>query len=121
LSDELKIYFEKRRANLEALYGMAKTRNAETLVCIIKSKDWILGHPEIECLARITNIEIAIHPKQYELPTRCKMVHTYNKNASCKNIVIFRTIEGSVAKVSSKINKEAEIVYPTAMMIESSA
>jgi hypothetical protein len=45
------------------------------------------------------------------------MVHMYNKDASCGNIVIFRMVEGSVAKVTSKINKEAEIVYPTAMMI----
>jgi hypothetical protein len=49
------------------------------------------------------------------------MVHTYNKDASRGNIVIFRTIEGSVAKVSSKINEEAEIVYSTAMMVEPSA
>jgi hypothetical protein len=120
LSDELKIDFEKRQANLEALYGKAKTKNAKTFVRIIESKDWMLGHPEIECLARIANIEIAIHPEQYDSPTGCKMVHTYNKVASRRKIVIFRTIEGSVAVVSSKINEEAEIVYPTAMMIESS-
>jgi hypothetical protein len=113
LSDELKIDFEKKQANLEALYGKAKIRDAETFGRIIESKDWILEHPEIECLARIANIEIVIHPEQYNSPTGCKMVHTYNKDAPRGNIVIFRMIEGSVAKVSSKINEEAGIAYPT--------
>jgi hypothetical protein len=49
------------------------------------------------------------------------MVHTYDKDAPRGNIDIFRTIEGSVAKVSSKINEETEIVYPTDMMVEPSA
>jgi hypothetical protein len=61
LSDELKIDFEQNQVNLEALYEKAKTKNTETFIRVIESKDWILGHPEIECLAKIANIEIAIH------------------------------------------------------------
>jgi hypothetical protein len=76
-----------------------------------------MGHPQIEYLAKIANIEIAIHSEEYDSPTGCKIVHTYNKDAPRGNIVIFRTVEGSVAKISSKINKKAEIVYQTAMMI----
>jgi hypothetical protein len=113
---ELKIEFQQNQVNLEALYGKAKTKDAETYIRIIESKDWILGHPEIECLAKIANIEIAIHSKEYDSLTGCKMVHTYNKDAPRGNIIIFRTVEGSVAKVLSKINEKAEIVYPTAMM-----
>jgi hypothetical protein len=75
-----------------------------------------LGHPEINCLARIANIEIIIHTEAYESATGCKIIYAYNPSASRGNITVFRSVEGSVAKVSSIINKEAKIVHPIAMM-----
>jgi hypothetical protein len=35
LSDKLKIEFQQKQANLEALYGKAKTKDAETYICVI--------------------------------------------------------------------------------------
>jgi hypothetical protein len=79
LSDELKLEFERSRTNLEALFGKAKTKEAHTYTRAIESKDWVLGHPEIDCLARNSNLEIVIHPEKYGFPTGCKMMHIYNK------------------------------------------
>jgi hypothetical protein len=76
LSDKLRLEFKQSKENLEALYGKAKTKDVDTYIRVIKAKDWFLGHPEIDCLARITNIEIIIHPEAYESTTGCKMMYT---------------------------------------------
>jgi hypothetical protein len=78
-------------------YGKAKTKDAESYIRAIKSKYWILGHPQINCLARIANLEIVIHPEAYESATGCKIMYT-------------------VGKVSSVIKEEAEIKHPVAMV-----
>jgi hypothetical protein len=121
LSDELKLEFEQSRTNLEALYEKSKTKDADTYTWAIESEDWVLGHQEIDCLAIISNLEIVIHPEEYGSPTRCKMMHIYNKAAPRGNITIFRTVEGSVAKVSDTIQEEVELIYPTAMLARPSS
>jgi hypothetical protein len=42
------------------------------------------------------------------------MTHTYNKGAARGSITIFRTIEGSVAKLAEDIKEEAEVQHPKA-------
>jgi hypothetical protein len=108
-SDELRLEFKGNKENLVALYGKAKMKDADTYVQAIQSKDWILAHPEIDCLARISNLEIVVQPEEYESATGCKIMYTYNPSATRGNITIFRSVEGSVAKISSAIKEEAEV------------
>jgi hypothetical protein len=91
-------------------------KDVDTYIRAIESKDWTLGHHKINCLARIANLEIVVHPEEYESATRCKIMYTYNSLASRRNITIFRSVEWSVAKVSSVIKEEAEVNHPVAMV-----
>ena len=40
-----------------------------------------MGHPELQILAEVVNIEIQIAQEEYSTATGCKVLYTYNKGA----------------------------------------
>ena len=57
---------------MRKLYGTAKTASVDYFIRTISTRDWILGHPELQILAEITGVQIQISLEAYNTTTGFK-------------------------------------------------